>query len=303
MTRGFVLLEIIITRKFAGADDTDLLRVDKQSLSDQTLMEIAFAEVQSVNLYQDSDGAFLDFEMWPGLGCAFGKIYEIEVPDQQLTGVRLSWLPASVGRINFQDCGLSGTLPARDLPDALVYINLDGNNMDGSLPFNELPRYLQALFVRNNQFSGTIDLLRAPPEIEDLFLSQNRFEGSLVLEGLPQSLQILELSGNRFSGTVSLIALPKSIYELNLGSNLLSGSLVIRNMPERLGYIDVSGTQMEGTAVVHDFGHDFIELNLRNTKVVSVVDGSGEKRSDKWIISSSGRIMNYGGQFFLGTAL
>ena len=135
----------------ALAIDPALGRLDYESLSDQTLMEILVDEMNedSKDTLKDKNGNFKDVCEW------FTPFHStearIQCESERVVGVKIAWsfpsgkpfpfqfLPPLVTKLLSRSCGLNGTLDTMDLPRSLSEIDVRNNNLYGSFHCENLP--------------------------------------------------------------------------------------------------------------------------------------------------------------------
>jgi len=194
-----------------AADNSYLGRVDKASLSTQTLMELFIASIENREVICGSAEEPEDIDQWDGL--TYSRDHHAEATENSI-------------KITWHSLDLSGTIDLQWISPTVFSLEIIGNKLSGSLNLTALPPSIQVLDLCYNEFSGEIDLCHLPTEMKKLNLSSNHLSGSLSLEELPQSIESLSLCSNRFSGTVCLQNLPRSLQVLSVGANDLSRGLV-----------------------------------------------------------------------------
>ena len=194
-----------------AADTSYLGRVDKASLSTQTLMELFIEGIENREVICWSAEKPEDIDKWQGV--TYGG-------EQNASGVE------NLLKIQWTGRKLVGVIDLQWISPTVFSLEIIGNKLSGSLNLTVLPPSIQVLDLCYNAFSGEIDLCHLPTEMKKLNLSSNHLSGSLSLEELPQSIESLSLCSNRFSGTVCLQNLPRSLQVLSVGANDLSRGLV-----------------------------------------------------------------------------
>eukprot|EP00009_Paramoeba_aestuarina_P009058 CAMPEP_0201517848 /NCGR_PEP_ID=MMETSP0161_2-20130828/8851_1 /ASSEMBLY_ACC=CAM_ASM_000251 /TAXON_ID=180227 /ORGANISM="Neoparamoeba aestuarina, Strain SoJaBio B1-5/56/2" /LENGTH=191 /DNA_ID=CAMNT_0047915475 /DNA_START=41 /DNA_END=616 /DNA_ORIENTATION=+ len=162
--------------------DPSLGKVDKSSMSEQTLMEL-FAEgiTDNRSALSISRQEPQDIYDWKGLNFdSSGAVTGIGWILQKLGGsIRLEWLPASV-----------------------KYVFVDRNRLSGTVCLTQLPHVLQTLLMTSNLFSGTVDLTQLPKELVRLRLNDNAFHGETDFIQLPPQLRDLRVDHTQLSGEI-----------------------------------------------------------------------------------------------------
>ena len=267
--------------------DPALGRLDYDSLSDQTLMEMLVSTLseESKAAYQDENGAFTDIEEWAGIVCdSHGTVTEICLDDgstDALTGsLSFQFTPPSTQRIDFSyQHSLQGTLTTSLLPVCLKYLDITHTRICGPFDLTSLPMALEELDITENNFSGSAlwrsgDLSALPSGLTHIYAYGNSFSGSINLSKLPPKLVHLNLSRNKLSGEVEFSNLPDSLVTVCLQFNGLSGSIAMRDFHHRKVEINLSFNAFSGTAVV---SKDFSRVRVGGwaSRVTAVIDESG----------------------------
>ena len=229
--------------KFLLHVDTQCLgRVDKTTLSEQSIMELLVADLcasgKHTRAFRDEEGNFLPVEEWRGVEVnAYGDVQKIKwkstywirassmVP--QGGTIYFEWIPTQTAEFSATYMAMSGTLDAGVLPHGLVVFDISNNLITGPLETEKLPSTIQTVSVANNQLSGSLDLSSLPPKLESLQAGSNMFTGSVRLENLPQTLHVLELSGNKLSGTIHMGNLPHTLQNISLQLNCIQQETLI----------------------------------------------------------------------------
>ena len=260
--------------------DPALGRLDYDSLSDQTLMEMLVSTLseESKAAYQDENGAFTDIEEWYGVDCdSDGSVIELRmnVSHINLVGsLSFQFCPPKVQEIYiFMQFGIVGSIATRALPTSLEDLRIRGTGMSGTLDLTSLPMGLVQFSIENNDFNGSCDLSALPRGLECLSAFKNSFSGSVNLSKLPATLKMLDLSFNELSGEVEFENLPETLTNILLAHNALSGSVIIKESHPGMMQINLFNNSFDGTAVV---SNSLPRVQLGKNKVRAVVDESGK---------------------------
>ena len=233
--------------------DANLGRVNFNSLSDQTLMEMLFEgfHKESNRIYQDRNRMYIDVCEWPCVKCdSDNNVFEI----------------SKRGKI-------SGSLQLCYIPPKVKLLRILCRKLTGSVDLTRLPKDMESLLIHNNQFSGSIDLSQLPQSMENLNLKENRLSGSLDLTRLPQSIKSLFLSSNNFTGSVDLTELPHGMKVLTLYSNQFTGSFILTWLPSRIKELSVQNNTFGATAVIDSRIQARIDLHKSGVEIVIDEDG------------------------------
>ena len=241
-----------------SADDTHLGRLDYDSLSDQTLMEILFDGMEASHKaeYVDVEGNFTDISEWKALECEDERVKTIcehhrdfsakQFPFEfipplvidfsmgfcKLKGtMETSVLPQNLIDFYIADNDLYGTINCKGFPRKLESIHFEANAFSGSCILSDLPETLKDFNASENKLSGEICLNDLPPQMDALFLEKNSFTGSVCIERLPETMEFITLSNNKLSGDFRLMAYPKVIDEIRFSNNLMTGTVILENTP------------------------------------------------------------------------
>ncbi|KNH07965.1 leucine-rich repeat protein [Perkinsela sp. CCAP 1560/4] len=209
---------------FCQGSDAFLGRVDRESMPQQTLLELFIADIERAHeICYDLENPD-DVCEWQGVSCdAEGNVTEFSWNWKFKDGkgsIDMLYLPLTIRQVNMQCNALGGTVDLRCLPRSLEELDIGTNNFTGTLELTELPNNLRKLSLDENAFSGSVNLTQLPKVMTDLSLSSNALVGRVDLENLPASLEYLALQKNNFSGTVFLCQAQKKIVNLANNKNL-----------------------------------------------------------------------------------
>ena len=249
---------------FIFSDDPNLGRVEKQSLPQQSLMEMLIADVADKEPFMNEDGSFREISLWPGVSLNNdGEVTEVD------------W-EYSMGNLKTQ----AGHLHWQWIPETAENFFAPYCELYGSVDLNELPTKLVEFSVFHNNLSGSVRLDCLPQSLELLDLSENKFEGSVDCSGLPQSMNVLYLNNNQLSGSIHLSALPDGLEEFNASKNKLSGSFQLCPVPASLRGFYLHSNELEGEVVIGALPAGTRVIQLRSNQISSVVDVDGKEVKD-----------------------
>ena len=236
--------------------DAHLGRVELDTLSDQTMMELLIAGFtdQSKARFQDGSGYYLDVCKWEGVEC------------DDAERVVSFWIERT-------QKNLEGTINPHFGPKTLIRIILREHSLSGTINTSELSRTLKVAEFGTNNFSGTIDLTTLPDVLEEFDIEENKCDGTVSLEALPPQMTILNISSNEFHGTLCFEKLPATMESLYVSNNAFTGSFTFLNVPPALKQLFAFSTQLSGLATVRSSAAPKIVLGM--TQIISIVDERG----------------------------
>ncbi|KNH06899.1 leucine-rich repeat protein [Perkinsela sp. CCAP 1560/4] len=183
-----------------GTVDSSLGRVDRESLPQQTLMEMVIDGITNKEEICGDLDEPKDIEEWNGVLMEDGEVVEINWDERELTGsLHLGWLPSSVRKFNGSMSRLTGTVDLANLPIAMTQLELGLNAFTGSIDIERLPPVMEFLNVSSNELIGSLNLGSLPKAMTDFFAHYNKFSGSIDLSQLPAVLARLSLAANQLS--------------------------------------------------------------------------------------------------------
>ena len=299
---------------FYVAADVALGRVDYETLSDQTLMELFIDNMTDAEkeIYKDENGAYLDITEWESVtidqssnavvalnfdfdeegSLAFAfmprTVYKFSHIGGMITGtIDTSVLPNGLEEFTLTHAvEMSGTINFCTLPSSLIDFEISSNDFRGSADLSALPKGLVTLDISYNNFIGSVILDKLPPSLEELSISANNFDGSLCFDALPEPLWYIDASKCNFSGSINLSSLPMGIDTLYVHMNALTGDLYLPNRLQFLADAKFSYNAFTGVAVVHSKLCGAVTFH--NNKITAVVDETGadyvcEKDADGFV--------------------
>ena len=142
-------------------------------------------------------------DMWQGLYCLNGRVLQITLVYNNLTG----FLPVELAEadmlqvIRFYSNRLTGSIPSQLLMmKNLQLLDLDSNQLTGSISSSISMPKLTQLFLFANQLSGPFPSLSEMPQLQTLEISSNMFKGEFPNLSACTKLQTLIASRNNFTG-------------------------------------------------------------------------------------------------------
>ncbi|KNH02448.1 leucine-rich repeat protein [Perkinsela sp. CCAP 1560/4] len=231
----------MLASSFLSVDPISLARPDKDSMPQQTLMEILVGDFDDKQCFRDEKGDFYAACSWDGVKCTSDdEVYYIDWdldPGLDLLGrdgpvhqgglIDLHWIPSNVTKFSIPLLDLSGSIDTCSLPEKLVSLVINDNIFKGKFNIAELPRKLRKANVARNWLCGSLDLSRLPQSLEVFHASDNEFSGTIDLRSLPVSLQKFSLEGNHLSGFLDLRYLPRTIIYCHFGENDFQQDVVV----------------------------------------------------------------------------
>ena len=273
--------------------DVSLGRFDKNSMPQQTLIEMLVQDFIDVKIAKDEEGNFHDIEKW----CIFkfnadGEVAEINIDvDDKEMGFYLIYNNDFIRSIKTGCFSEGGTIDFQYVPSTVTSLIICEMEFEGTLETKDLPAGLLKLSLTENKFAGTFSISDLPSKIDYVSIRSNHFEGSLDIESLPGSVTVFVASQNHFLGTINLNNLPRALRSLVLSDNELTGSLELRNAPITLEEVSLFGNNFQGEKLIVDASRKFkyfVVDSIFKGKVVTA-DGSpfndgvifdGEEESD-----------------------
>mmetsp|Transcript_19899 Transcript_19899/g.31195 ORF Transcript_19899/g.31195 Transcript_19899/m.31195 type:complete len:241 (-) Transcript_19899:33-755(-) len=210
-----------------STNDPSLGKIDKSSLSHQTLMELFIENIIGTEAICKSPNE--DISEWDGVSLDdSGNVISISWIMLSLDGsFSLEWLPSTVHELQMRETSLEGSIDLTILPDDLQECSVDGNSLTGEICLTKLPETLKILNVNMNSLCGTLDLTKLPKTLESLYLHDNKFHGSIDLTKLPSNLRDLYLSDNPLEGETDFTQLPEALQRFWVHRTKLTGTLVV----------------------------------------------------------------------------
>ena len=229
-------------------------RFTRESVSQQTAMEMLCAGSADLDRIQDKDGEFTDIQTWKGLQFdSDGNIIEIVFRPNQGLGLfadsdeeedtddsfpaigrdgalDFQWIPCSVRIFDAHDLALHGTVDTTVFPRKLERLIISANELDGELNLLGLPRTLKLFHIQFNKFSGNIRIADLPRCLESFEAAQNAFTGEIHLGDLPPCMRRFSVRGNRLSGKLDMRSLPISLASLDLTRNDFAQDTLVANI-------------------------------------------------------------------------
>ena len=241
--------------------DSNLGRVDYNSLSDQMLMEMLYGGFDEVTqqLYQNEDDIYFDVCEWSSVQCdPEGKVIEINEYSIETGSLQISCIPPAVTSIEISQTKLTGSIDLEQLPQYLGYLSLEYNQLTGSIDLTQLPDAMEMMYLSSNQFTGSVDLTKLPEKMSRLYLDNNQLTGSIDLAHLPYRMQTIYLEENQFSGSFIATNLPLELREIRAALNCFDATAVVDSQPNADIILSESGV----TSVVDVNGNTNIRVSL-----------------------------------------
>ena len=270
------------------ASDSSLGRIDKASLSDQTLMELVVDGLKGYKrILQDEHGIYLDVWEWPDIECnPENQVTKISYYD--LTGgeLALDFLPPLIKQFQVvcfsedESSKVHGTLNTSKLPSNLESLILSNNKFYGTVDMTTLPANLTSLGLIRNEFTGSCDFTALPAGLLIIDIRTNKFSGSLRIDALPPNMEGFLVGTNEFSGSLGFEKLPKAPFlEIDISAAKFSGEFRFLQFPPKFIGISAKNNQFSATAVVSSALQDEVSLGGKRSTVTAVVDESGKRHS------------------------
>ena len=252
------------------SQSTDNLKADCQAL------EALYDSAGGANWKNSANWKIDDsLDQWYGIKVSGGRVTEIELDGNQLTGIISPSINAltELNGLYLENNSLSGTMGdmssftklnglylsnnmlTGEIPDlsstSLGVLYLDGNSLSGTIPDLSNLDHLTIMDLSENSLSGPVPDISST-RMHRLYLSDNQLTGTFSASSLPAaSICVLDLSNNRLSGTIPDLSSLTSLCELNLKGNSYSGTISASLFPSggRRGVqlIDLSNNSLSGT--------------------------------------------------------
>ena len=144
-------------------------------------------------------------DLWHGLYCSDGRIVEINLPNNLLSGrIPLNITLANQLKVlRLYSNSIGGTLPPGLFKmGSLQVLNVYNNNIGGTLPDNISCLNLTQLILSQNQLGGTLPTVWSTVGLQILVISFNNFQGPLppAIGKLTELVQLI-LAYNQLTGT------------------------------------------------------------------------------------------------------
>ena len=254
-------------------------RFTRESVSQQTAMEMLCAGSADLQRIQNADGEFTDIQTWKGLKFdSDGNITEIVFRPNRRLGLfcdsdeeedtddsfpaigrggalDLQWIPHSVRVFDVHDLALHGTVDTMVFPRQLERLILSANEFEGELNLAGLPRTLKLFHIQFNKFSGNIRIADLPRCLGSFEAAQNAFTGEVHLEDLPPRIRRFSVRGNDLFGKLNIRCLPKGLRSLDLKHNNFAQDTLVANIAHLPMYCIIIDKAKFGK-IVDDKGND-----------------------------------------------
>ena len=287
----------MVSALFALAADIPALgRVDRLTMSQQSLMEFVVVGTSIESLFKDPHSNFKDIEEWSGLTITEGLVKKLNwypshlYQDPQDGKLALRWLPDSVERIEVVRLGCELLETAARLQKVQISyapVKIDFKTFSsglqelilfqcrleaGELRFADFPPSVRVLCISTiagveNDVHGVADFSKAPQALEYLSLGHTNLTAILHLSKAPRKLREIKIYGNPMSGTFDLSGLPPHLEKLNLASNSLEGDVDLSRLPETLLSLDLHSNKITGPIDMSKLPRSLIWLNLAANRI------------------------------------
>ena len=262
------------------AADPLLGRLDYDSLSDQALMEMLFANLDesSKKSLQDSNGFFKDISEWRDIRVADDRVVTVTPPffskfDE--TQFPFEFIPSLVTEFLMDHVNLHGVLDTGVLPAALLEFDVSRNLLHGTIDFKRFPRNLQRILISSNALCGSVALDDLPDTLSRFVAEKNKFTGEISLNALPAQMKGLNLSKNQLSGSISIESLPETIEYFCLNDNEFVGDFRLMALPPNLDAVHIyNNSALSGTAVIRGTSKKMY-FHIMDSCITAVIDENG----------------------------
>ena len=262
------------------AVDPALGRLDYDSLSDQTLMEMLIDGMIEWQMkhFQDKNGNFLDAGEWHFVTITDGRVTAITASYHQFSTKQFPFwfIPPHVKKFRLDQCQLHGTLDPSLLPRELRVFNVSTNALHGTISFKGAPQSLQEMCIFGNAFSGSLAVEDLPQTMRDFNAGKNQFSGEISLNDLPPALERLQLTNNALTGSINIERPPEYLSRLHLRNNSFSGDFRMSEVPHSLDVVDVKSNPLSGKIILGKATGER-PFRLLIDDLASVVDENGDE--------------------------
>ena len=191
---------------------------------------------------------------WHGITVSGGRVTEIKLTENQLTGTISTGLSAlsNLVELSLWNNSLSGTIPDLSSLDNLEILHLDGNNLSGDVPDLSQLDSLWDINLKDNSLGGTVSSIgigSASSRAYRVWISNNRLSGTIPDLGSNYHLDQLNLEGNLLSGTLDALASSGEtrLDVVNLNYNKITGTIPDLSGFHTLKSLYVAGNRLSGT--------------------------------------------------------
>ena len=269
-----------------AAIDPALGRLNYESLSDQTLMEMLFdgLNTKDKRRLQDGNGSYADACEWK-----YGFHIAVQCTDELVTQIFMkarsfsskpfpfNFIPPKTRSFTVKDCGIQGTLETALLPVHLSKFSVADNKLYGTIDFQAFPNTIQCIYIYGNAFSGSCVLADLPRTVVVFNAKKNNFCGSLSLDQLPLAMEMLIVSENNFTGSIDIARLRRRVEHVDLSQNAFSGDFRLLTFPDYLETICIRGNAIKKAVLRGSSGEMF--FTLQHDSITEVVDETGRRHS------------------------
>ena len=273
---------------FLISADPHLGRLDYESLSDQTRMEILFEGMRSYlkKRIQDESGDFKDVCAWRtqsnniSVTCGNDRVQGISVVYGEFSADQFpfKFIPPLVTKFSMEQSKLHGTLDTSVLPSGLTEFAVPSNDLHGEIDFSAFPRNLIHINICQNGFEGSCALDKLPDSVQTFYAIDNFFSGEIPINALPKALFILLLISNQLCGPLHIERLPVNIQEINLSQNCFTGELRLLDIPQALSSFEVQQNPLCSRAVLAS-AEGRMHFALRHSTFDEIFDENGDKHA------------------------
>ena len=279
----FFNMKMLFTYLVHSRDDSNCGRVDYDSLTEQSLMEILFGDVLNISAWQDDEGAFLDIELWPLIQMHGDVVRKINI-DNSAEGSRAffgDWSDEDDDDTDDVNIGPGGTIDLRWIPRWVVVFEICCIEVSGTVETAMLPPKLIIFDISGNKFAGTFSIGHLPRELKIVYIYENQLEGKLEMDRLPMTIGTFNANSNNFSGSVDLQHLPNRMKYLSLSCNQLSGSIELDKLPDTIALLQIYGNKFRQqllTIRIPKAGVRSFRIGLDNFADVRDINGNDLKK-------------------------
>ena len=200
--------------------DPALGRLDYDAVSQQTQIEIAFADIavkledmDTKDCYFDANGNLRDLAEVTGLYLdSSGDVKRVEfMVWQPVNKICFEWLPATVTYISISRYLDSSPIAFDKMPRELRTFHLRSAHASGTVDMAVLPPHLRSFTIKNSAFISVCNINKMPLTMGTFAVSSIPCTDSIDFSSLPKFLECFSFEIAKYSGAADLTSLPRGL--------------------------------------------------------------------------------------------